>query len=625
MWNKLKHLLIGPPLPTQQFVYKKLNKIRALAAFSPDALSSIAYANQEIYLGLIVAGSIGLSQSLPIALAITGLLTMLTISYFQTVHNYPSGGGSYIVARGNLGVLPGLVAGAALLVDYLLTAAVSLTAGVAAIASAFPELWPHRVGLSLLFLLAITMLNLRGLRETGTVMAIPVYLFLFAFLPMLAYGAVSVLIAGPVSMSSTAPIATQPLTFFLVLHTFSTGCTALTGIEAISNGVPAFQPPETKNAGRTLIVMGLLMGLLFVGSVGLTQALAVVAGPQETILSALARRLLGSGPLYLLIQAATMLILVVAANTSFADFPRVVALIAADGFLPRQLANLGDRLVFANGITLLAVATGLLMIVFGGDTHALIPLFAVGVFLAYTLSQAGMVVHWWRERGRAWLAKAMANGAGALATGVTLFVVGINKFVDGAWITALLIPIILLAFLRIRGHYRDVARQMSLPELSPTLRPFPPSRIVVPVAAVNRVVADAIAYARSLSENVTAVYVELESGKGRHLRDEWERVWPDVPLVILPSPYRSVVGPLLDYLDETDRRYNDGQLAAVVLPELVTDSWWQRLLHDHTARLIRDALLYHRRYLGYQRVIIDIPYHVRRYMITRAQEQEGKS
>jgi len=613
MWNKLKHLLIGPPLPTQQFVYTKLNKIRALAAFSPDALSSIAYANQEIYLGLIVAGSIGLSQSLPMAVAITGLLAIVAVSYFQTIHRYPSGGGSYFVARGNLGVLPGLVAGAALLVDYLLTAAVSLTAGVAAIASAFPGLWPHRVALSLLFLLAITMLNLRGLRETGTVMVIPVYLFLFAYLPMLVYGVILVLTGGSASMAPTGPIATQPLTLLLILHTFSTGCTALTGIEAISNGVPAFQPPETKNASRTLIIMALLMSLLFLGSVGLTQTLAVVAGPQETILSALARHLLGSGPAYLLIQASTMLILIVAANTSFAGFPRLVALIAADGFLPRQLTSLGDRLVFANGIALLAVGTGLLMIGFGGDTHALIPLFAVGVFLAYTLSQAGMVVHWWRERGRGWVAKMMTNGTGALATGVTLFIVGINKFVEGAWITILLIPAILFVFFRVRNHYKDVTGQMALRELSPSsLRPFPPPRIVVPVAAVNRVVADAIAYARSVSENVTAVHVELEPGNAKHLRDEWDHVWPDVPLVILPSPYRSVVGPILDYLDETDRRYNDGQLAAVILPELVTANWWQRLLHDHTAQMIRDALLYRRRYLGYQRVIIDIPYHLRR-------------
>jgi len=613
MWEKVRHSLTGPPLPTRQIPHKQLNKIRALAAFSPDALSSIAYANQEIYLGLVVAGAVGMSQSLPVALAITALLAVVAVSYFQTIHGYPSGGGSYAVARGNLGTIPGLVAGAALLIDYLLTAAVSLTAGVAAIASAFPELWSHRVALSILFLLVIAMLNLRGLRETGSFMSVPVYLFLLVYLPMLAYGVVLVLIEGPVSFTTTAPTPTQPLTLFLLLHTFSTGCTALTGIEAISNGVPAFRPPEAKNAGKTLIVMALLMGLLFLGSVGLTQAFAVVAGTQETILSALARRLLGSGPIYFVVQAATMLILVVAANTSFAGFPRLVALLAADDFLPRQLTNLGDRLVFGNGIVLLAAATAVLILVFGGDTHALIPLFAVGVFLAYTLSQIGMVVHWWRERGKSWWIKGWMNAAGALATGVTLLVVGVSKFAEGAWITVLLIPALLVGFLKIHSHYRDVAQQLSLRELSPSLlRPFPPMRVVVPIVGVNRATVDAITYAQSISKNVTAAYVELEPGSGERIRDQWQRLCPDVPLRVLSSPYRSIVGPFLDFLDETDRQHNDGQLAAVVLPEWVPASWWQGLLHNQTARLIRDALLYHRRHLGFQRVIIDIPYHLRR-------------
>lgn len=612
MWEKAKHSLIGPPLPTQHFARKQLNKVRALAAFSPDALSSIAYANQEIYLGLVVAGAVGLSQSLPIALAITALLVVVALSYYQTVHGYPSGGGSYAVARENLGTIPGLAAAAALIVGYLLTAAVSLTAGVAAIASAFPELWPHRVTLSILFLLAIAMLNLRGLHETGSFMCVPVYLFLLVYFSMLAYGTALVVIEGPVSLMATAPMPTQPLTLLLVLYTFSSGCTALTGIEAISNGVPAFRPPEAKNAGKTLIVMALLMGLLFLGSVGLTQALAVVAGTQETILSALARRLLGSGPVYFMVQAATMLILVVAANTSFAGFPRLVALLAADDFLPRQLTNLGDRLVFGNGIMLLAAATAVLILVFGGDTHALIPLFAVGVFLAYTLSQIGMVVHWWRERGRSWWMKGWMNAVGALATGITLFVVGTNKFADGAWITVLLIPALVVGFLKIRAHYRDVAHQLSLREMSPSLlRPFPPMRVVVPIADVNRATVDAINYAQSISKNVTAVYVELEPGGGQRIRDEWERLWPDVPLRVLSSPYRSIVGPFLDFLDETDRQHDDGQLAAVVLPEWVPASWWQGLLHNQTARSIKDALLYHRRHRGFQRVIIDIPYHLR--------------
>ena len=598
---------------TMQFAHKKLNKIRALAAFSPDALSSIAYANQEIYLGLLVAGSAGLSQSLPIALVITGLMTIVAVSYFQTIYGYPSGGGSYAVARGNLGTMFGLVTAAALLIDYVLTAAVSLTASITAIASAFPELWPYHIGLSLLFLSVIALLNLRGLRETGTVMAIPVYLFLFAYLPMLAYGMLRVLIEGSVSWSTTAPPSTQPLTLFLILHAFSTGCTALTGIEAISNGVPAFKPPEAKNARQTLIVMALLMGILFLGSVGLTQLLAVVAGPQETILSALARMLLGSGPAYWIIQASTMLVLAVAANTSFAGFPRLAAILASDGFLPRQLTSVGDRLVFAKGILLLTVATGVLILAFGGYTHALIPLFAVGVFSAFTLSQIGMVVHWRRERGKGWRLKAIINGVGALATGVTVIVVGVNKFFEGAWITVLLIPLLVVGFLKIRGHYQEVDRQLSFGELSTSLlKSFPAARVVVPIASVNRGMVDAIAYAQSISKSVTAVYIELESGVGHHICEEWKRLWPNVPLVILPSPYRSIVGPFLDFLDETDEKNNDGQLAAVVLPEWVPAHWWQGLLHNQTARLIRNALLYRRRHLGFQRVIIEVPYHLRR-------------
>lgn len=610
--NRIKYLLIGPPLSSQKLGERRLNKIRALAAFSPDALSSIAYANQEIYLGLVIAGSAGLSLSLPIGLAITGLLALVALSYFQTIHGYPSGGGSYIVARENLGTLPGLVAAAALLIDYVLTAAVSLTAGVAAIASAFPVLWPHRVILSLLLLGIIALANLRGLRETGTLMAIPVYLFLFTYLPMLAYGVVRTLIEGPGSLVATAPPATQPLTAFMVLHAFSAGCTALTGIEAISNGVPAFQPPQTKNAGRTLLVMALLMGLLFVGSIGLTQLLAVVAGPQETILSALARRALGNGPAYLVIQITTMLILAVAANTSFAGLPRLTAILGTDGFLPRQLTNLGDRLVFANGISLLTIATGALIVLFNGDTHALIPLFAVGVFLAFTLSQCGMVVHWQRGRGGGWRLKAIFNGLGALATGMTLIVVGVSKFAEGAWITILLIPTLVVVFLRIRAHYREVAQQLSLRGLPPALKPSPRPRLVVPISGIHRGIMDAIAYAQSISDDVTAVYVELEPGAGQHIRERWEQWLPDVRLVILPSPYRSIIGPLLDFLDQTDQQHNDGQLATVVLPEFVPAKWWHGLLHNQTAWLIKAALLYRRRRLGYQRAIIDVPYHLRR-------------
>jgi len=612
MLSRLKNALIGTPLPTGQLAEKRLNKIRALAAFSPDALSSIAYANQEIYLGLVVAGSAGLGLAWPIGLAIIGILIIVAISYYQTVHGYPSGGGSYIVARANLGVLPGLIAAGALLLDYLLCAAVSLTAGVDAIASAFPAILPYKIVISLGLLGLIMLANLRGLRETGTLMAVPVYLFLFTYIPMLIYGGFRLLLDGPIPLAAVAPQPVQPLTLFLILHTFATGCTALTGIEAISNGVPAFQRPESKNAGRTLIAMAILMGILFVGSIGLTQFLGVIAGPQETILSALARRLLGNGFAYVTIQISTLLILAVAANTSFADFPRLSAILARDGFLPRQFTGLGDRLVFANGIIFLAIATGILIVLFSGNSHLLIPLFAIGAFLAFTLSQSGMVAHWIREKSSHWRLKAFLNGLGAITTGTTLLVIAISKFREGAWITILLIPILVTVFLRIRHHYLEVGKQLSLRGLPPDLKPSPPLRLVVPVSGVHRGIIDAMDLAQSISKDITAVYVELDPGSGEQMRKDWECWWPDVPLVILPSPYRSIIRPLLDYLDEDDRKHNDGTLAAVVLPEFIPARWWQALLHNQTSLMLRSALLYRRRTLGFQRIIIDVPYHLKK-------------
>jgi amino acid transporter len=611
MLSKIKDILIGPALPTKILGHKQLNKIQALAAFSPDALASIAYANQEIYLGLIVAGSMGLSYAWPIGLGITSLLFIVAISYFQTIHGYPSGGGSYVVARTNLGTMPGLLAAAALLVDYLLNAAVSLTAGVAALASAFPILWSYRTVLALFLLLVITLVNLRGLQEAGTFMAIPVYFFLGAYLSMLIYGIIRLAIEGPTPLSVVAPPAIQPLTLFLILHTFSTGSTALTGVEAISNGIPAFQPPQAKNAGRTLMVMAVLMGLLFAGSIGLTQYLGVIAGPQETILSALARKLFNNSVIYYLIQFATLGILTVAANTSFAGFPRLAAILAQDGFLPRQFGSLGDRLAFTNGILILGFLTAVLIFFFGGDTHALIPLFAIGAFLAFTLSQAGMVVHWWKLRTKQWGLKSFINGIGALATLTTLGVVIFSKFIEGAWITIILIPIIVITFRQISAHYKRVVVELSLKGLPPSLKPIETTRVVIPISGIHRGMVDAVNFARSISRSVTAVYIELEPGAGEKTRLEWEAWWPDVPFVVVPSPYRSIVGPLLQFLDETDMQNNDGQLAAVVLPEFIPGKWWQTLLHNQTAWLIKAALLYHRRTMGKERVVIDVPFHLR--------------
>jgi amino acid transporter len=612
MMSRIKHFLIGPPLPTQQYIHERLNKIRALATFSPDALSSIAYANQEIFLGLVVAGSAGLALAWPIGLTITALLTIVAISYYQTIDGYPSGGGSYVVARENLGAIPGLMAGAALLVSYVLTAAVSLTAGVEAIASAFPILWPYRIFLALLFLLLITVLNLRGLRETGTIMSIPVYLFLFTYLSMLVYGVIRAIMDGPESLANVVPPATAPLTNFLILRTFAAGCTALTGIEAISNGVPAFHPPAAKNAQKTLVLMAILMNVLFLGSIGFTQYFAIVAGSDETILSALSRYLLGGGLPYLIIQTSTMLVLIVAANTSFAGFPRLAAILAQDQFLPHQFTGLGDRLVLANGITFLSVTTGILIVIFGGDSHSLIPLFAVGAFLAFTLSQTGMVVHWYKERGRSWIIKAFINGIGAIVTGIATLILGIGKFNQGAWLSIFMIPILVILFMRIHEHYQVVAEQLSMRTIQEYNKVLFISRVVIPISGVHRGIADAVEFSRSITKDVTAVYIELEPDSGENIRTKWNKWWPEVPLVILPSPYRSIVGPLLAYLDQMDEEHADGQLATVVLPEFVPSKWWHGLLHNQTAWLIKAALLYRRRHLGYQRVIIDVPYHLER-------------
>ena len=618
MLTRIKCLLIGSPLATYHLEHKRLNKTRALAAFSPDALSSFAYANEEIFLGLVVAGAGGLALSLPIGLVIGGLLTVVALSYFQTIHGYPSGGGSFVVAQENLGTVPGLIAGAALLIDYLLCAAVCVTAGVSAIASAFPILWAYKVELSLLLVAILMLANLRGQRETGTLMTIPVYLFLFAYLPMIAVGIVRSIVEAPGSLAAAAPPPVQHLSTFLVLRAFAMGCTALTGVEAISNGVPAFQRPEAKNAGRTQLVMALLMGVLFLGSIGLISYFGVVAGPQETITSALARRVLGSGPAYLLVQASMMAVLALAANTGFAGFPRVVSIMATDGFLPRQLGRLGSRLVFTNGILLLGGIAGGLIVLFRGDTHALIPLFAVGALLAFTLSQAGMVVHWARERGRGWWFKAAFNSLGAVVTGTAVGIVFLTKFSEAAWIVAVLIPVLVVLFLKIHSHYETVAQVVALE--GPSLLVRPPSqlplnlplhpRVVVPVSDVHSGTYEVVQFARSISSNVMAVHVEVEQGTGQRIVEQWERWWRDVPLVVVPSPYRSVVEPLLEFLDAVDALYSDGQLAVLVLPELVPDAWWKGALHSSTAWRIRVKALSRRQHPDVRRIIIRLPLHL---------------
>jgi amino acid transporter len=613
-WRHIRELIIGSPLPSTELAEKRLDNVRALAALSPGALASVAYANQEIYLGLLVAGAAGLAYSWPIACVIAGLLALLSLSYMQTIQAYPDGGGSYAVAYENLGRLVGLVSAAGLLIDYVLNVAVSLAAGVEALASAFTVLWPYRIEIALFLLIGIMLINLRGVQESGTVMTVPVYLFLGSYLLMIVVGIVTALVDGPAQPTAHLPLVIEPLTMLLLLRTFASGATALTGVEAISNAVPVFKPPEVRHARQTMLLMALLMGVLFLGTVGATQYLGVTAGSEETILSALARRLFGSGPIYLLIQFTTLMVLVVAANTSFTGFPRVTAIMAGDGFLPRQLRMLGERLVYSNGIILLSAVAGLLIVLFGGDTHRLIPLFAVGAFLAYTLSQTGMVVHWLRESGPGWGAKALLNGLGALATGTALIVIAAGKFTHGAWIVILLIPLFVAVFMGIREHYDEVGRELKLMEDLPPFGEQRHPRIAMPVAGVHRGVIVALQYARCISDQVEAVYVELEPGSSSSLREKWQRYGLDqmAPLIVVPSPYRSFIGPFLDYLDQVDAEADDGQLTNVLIPEFVPARWWHYLLHNQTAWLLRLALLHRRHRMGKTRAIIDVPFHLAR-------------
>jgi fumarate reductase subunit C len=428
---------------------------------------------------------------------------------------------------------------------------------------------------------------------------------------MVAYGIVQAITAGGTATPAAALQAAEPLTAMLILHTFSSGCTALTGVEAISNGVTIFKKPETRNARLTLAVMALLMGMLLLGSIGLTQHLGVTAGGEETILSALARRIFGTGPVHVFIQIVTLLILLVAANTSYVDFPRVTNILGKDRFLPHQLSNLGDRLVFANGILLLSGLVAVLIVAFGGDSHALIPLFAVGVFLAFTLSQSGMVVHWWRVRGRNWQLKAVFNGLGALTTVVTLVVVVVSKFLEGAWLVALMILVLLFTFQAIETHYRKLGPQLSLRGIQPGIHPAASQRVVLALSGVHRGVIKALEFACSISDQVTAVYVELDAAETEHVRALWAKWGQGVPLVVLPSPYRSVVRPILEYLDQTDRESNDGRQAVLVMPEFIPRHGWENLLHNQTAWLIRVALFYQRRRYGSGRVIVEVPFQLR--------------
>jgi amino acid transporter len=603
-----KQVLLGKPIHSDLAHHQRLSKTTGLAVLSSDALSSVAYATEEVVRTLILAGASALWLATPIGVVIAFLLLVVAFSYRQTIHAYPNGGGAYIVARSNLGDTPGLIAAGALLIDYVLTVAVSICAGVAAVTSAFPAWHLSRTELALAFLTLLALGNLRGVKESGRIFSVPTYFFIVMLLSLIAVGAWRFLTGDvePVDFEGSAlPVGTHALTTFLVLRAFANGCTAMTGVEAISNGVPAFKPPEEKNAAATLVAMAVLSVTLFMGITLLAHAYGVVPQEDETVVSLLARSVFGGRNLaYYMVQAATMAILVLAANTAYADFPRLASIVAHDRYLPRQFMNQGDRLAFSNGIIVLSVLAAALMVAFAGDTHALIPLYMIGVFVSFTLSQAGMVVKWRREREAGWRTNAMVNGLGAVLTGVVLVVVAITKFAEGAWIIIALIPLLVLHFRSVRHHYDGVAAQLSLKSwIAPPPRP---SRVIVPLSGVHRAVVEALEYAEGLGQDVRAVYVDTDPKATAEVRKDWEKWGRGIPLVVLESPYRSLIEPLLQYIERVAAEPPEA-FVTVVLPEFVPARIWHNLLHNQRALLIKGALLFKRNV-----VVTSVPFHLTR-------------
>jgi amino acid transporter len=601
----LKRFLVGAPIPSHLAQHERLSRLTGLAVLSSDALSSVAYATDFILATLVVAGLGAFGYAIPISLVIAALLAIVAFSYRQTIHAYPTGGGAYIVAKENIGPTAGLIAAASLLVDYTLTVAVSISAGVLAITSAFPQLEPYRVEMCLAFLAVLTVGNLRGIRESGNIFAVPTYFFIFSIALLLLAGLYRYLTGGIMPVEAAAPTAAgqQRVTTFLLLTAFANGCTAMTGVEAVSNGVPAFRPPEAKNASATLITMAALAIGMFVGITMLAHVYKVVPSASESGISQLGRAVFG-GPnvLYYLLQAGTTLILVLAANTAFADFPRLASIVSRDRYLPRQFMNQGDRLAFSNGILVLSAFAAILIIAFRGDTQSLLPLYMIGVFISFTLSQAGMVIHWRTTRERGWKTSAAINGFGALVTGIVLLIVAVTKTLEGAWIVLLLIPLIVMVFKQTHRHYAHVASELTLKDYHPEARVH--NTVLVPIGGLQRAVVDALRYARTLSDDVRAIYVDVNPAQTEQLRKDWAEWGSGTTLVVLPSPFRSLMEPLLEYIEQASaEKTND--YVTVILPEFVPARWWQHLLHNQTSLLIKGALLFRKNI-----VVTSVPFHL---------------
>lgn len=603
--TELKHILIGEPLPTRAEIHERLTKVKALAIFASDAISSVAYAGEEVLFVLAVAGAGALVLSIPISLTIAFLLGLVAFSYRQTVFAYPNGGGSYIVSKENIGTTAGLIAAAALMLDYVLTVSVSIASGTAALTSAFDVLRPYRVPLELLFVAIMVVGNLRGIRESGNIFAAPTYLFIFGLGALILVGLFR-LVAGlpPVEdVQNEAIEATEGVTLWLILTAFSAGSVAMSGTEAISNGVPAFKPPESKNAATTLAVMAFILGAFFLSIAFLAHQYGIGVSDQETTLSQLGRAVFGKNYIYYLIQFATMAILVLAANTSFNGFPRLASIMAQDGFLPRQFAFRGDRLAFSYGIIVLGSVASVLIIVFGGDTHLLIPLYAVGVFLAFTMSQTGMILHWRRLRTPGWRRSIVINAIGAAMCAAVLIIAALTKFTRGAWIIVVLIPILVTLFWLVHKHYQTVMTQLQLAASGNghklgTIRQI----VLVPLADLNLASARALEFAHSISKQVNAVHVAESEQEAIGLRQRLAQFDPEVRLIVLESPYRTLFDPIVTYIDAVHEQDKEAFIT-VVVPEFITAHWWQRFLHNGTAERLNRALKPHPKV-----AVVNVPY-----------------
>jgi amino acid transporter len=609
---RFRAILLGRPLASEEEIGERLSKKKALAIFSSDAISSSAYATEEILRVLVLAGAgIALTFSLAEAVAISLLLAVVALSYRQVCRAYPSGGGAYSVSKENLGALASLVAAAALLIDYVMTVAVSTASAVAQAYSVVPSLFGIRIEIAVVAIALITTANLRGLRESGNIFAIPTYLFVGLALAMVGTGVLNVLTgqAYDVQQADAVDLGSDVLGPFLLLKAFASGSVALTGTEAIANGVPAFQPPESKNAANTMVAMAVLLAVLFIGITFVSDAYGIVPTKEggQTIVALVAGTVFGpESPFFYLFQASTALILFLAANTSFNAFPRLAALLAIDGYMPRQLAFRGDRLAFSYGIVVLAAVAAGLLVFFGGDTHALIPLYSVGVFVCFTLSQIGMVRHWRRSGEPGWWYRAGINGLGAVLTAVVLVVVASVKFADGAYLVVILIPVLVGIMLFIRRQYDASRRELAIRPGATLPTPRREERVVVPIPGLNRAVYQAINVGRSISDDIRAVFITDEPEDGVALRERWDRQVSDVPLVVVDSPYRALTGPLQAYLDVLDAAWppdKEAPITFVVLPEYVARRWWERILYNQSVKRLRSALLGRP-----HTVVVNVPY-----------------